>query len=119
MAWVDKITYKGKEIHSLNFANLKKEELIQGTIEAGRMIQSCPAGSCLTLTDVAGVIFDSEVVKAFKEMAEGNKNFVRAGALINVTGLQKVIYRGIVLFTKRNLQLFDSRDEALEWLATQ
>jgi hypothetical protein len=119
MAWVDKITYRGKEIHALNFANLNKADVILATREAGSMIQSGPEGSCLTLTDVAGVTFDGEVVKAFKAMAEGNKDYVRAGALINIAGLQKVIYTGIVIFTKRNLQIFDTREAALEWLATQ
>jgi hypothetical protein len=93
--------------------------VVRATIEAGRMIQAYPPGSCLTLTDVAGVTFDGEVVKAFKGMAEGNKDYVRAGALINIAGLQKVIYTGIVIFTKRNLQIFDTREEALEWLSTQ
>ena len=39
-------------------------------------------------------------------------------ALVGVEGLQKVIYYGVLMFTKRtNLMLKNSRGEALDWLA--
>lgn len=119
MSRVERIFHKGKEIVFLNFVNLAKEEAAAATDEAKQVVKTFAEGACLTLTDVAGVKFDAAVAQAFKDMAASNAPYVRAGALVNVTGFQKVIYIGIISFTKRKLELFETREEALEWLIQQ
>jgi len=42
---------------------------------------------------------------------------VRASAVLGVMGVKKMIFNAIVLFSRRQMNLFDSIDSARQWLA--
>jgi hypothetical protein len=45
---------------------------------------------------------------------------VKAGAVVGITNpLMKIAYRAVTAFSKRNLPIFNSREEALDWLVDQ
>lgn len=73
-------------------------------------------GSVLTLSDVTGAIFNTEVVEQLKEMAKHNAPYVRKAALIGVTGLQAFIYNVVQTVSKRNIPIFSNKEEALKYL---
>jgi hypothetical protein len=70
----------------------------------------------LTLNDVTGTSFDSESVEVLKSKVIANAPYVKRAAVIGIRGLQKLIYEAIQKFSQRNIPLFDSRQEALDWL---
>jgi hypothetical protein len=75
--------------------------------------------SIFTLTDISDSHYDRKVTAALQELAKHNKPYVIAGAAVGVAGLQKVVFRSILTFSgRRNISLFNSREEALDWLAT-
>jgi hypothetical protein len=43
--------------------------------------------------------------------------YVKASAVAGITGLKKIIYDAVLMFSKRNISTFDSIDSAKEWLA--
>ena len=43
--------------------------------------------------------------------------FVKAGAIVGVTGLYKVVFNAIAMFSKRRFYLFDTVDEAMDFWA--
>lgn len=75
--------------------------------------------SLFTLTDISDSHYDKGVTSALQELAKHNKPYVIAGAAVGVSGLSKIIFRSILAFSgRKNIQLFDTREQALDWLAT-
>lgn len=116
MGRVQFITYGGKEVLFLNFAGCKTEEILSIIEEGKQVIRSRPAGSVLTLTDVTGTRFDDSVSDQMKEFAAHNKPYVKAAAVIGITGIKKIIFDAVTIFSKRKLQTFETLDLAKEWL---
>jgi hypothetical protein len=109
--------YKGKKIVSMNFSDRNK--IHEGIAIAKPIIAKFPPDSVLTLTDLTGLVFNSEIIQAFKEFTEHNKPYVKAGAIIGVKGIQKVAYDAVMRFSHRNIPIFATKQEALDWLVKQ
>jgi len=72
------------------------------------------------LADVTGAVFTTAVVRAARELIEHNRPYVRAGAVVGLTPLQRAVYDIIVRRTRRgNLHPFDTLPEAVRWLKQQ
>jgi hypothetical protein len=113
------ITHKGKSIMFVDMTDMKSEEARALLVEANKIIQTKPQGSLLTLTDVTGMRFDTELSNAFKEQAVHDKDFVRAAAAVGVTGLMGVILNVLEKVSDRKFRLFSNREEAKDWLSQQ
>lgn len=94
-------------------------EALAAIAEAQQLVTSRPEGSVLTLTYVAGARFTREIVEALKRLAAANKPYVKAGAVVGMTGLQRAIYIAVTQFSGRRLETFAGIDEAKDWLARQ
>jgi hypothetical protein len=68
---------------------------------------------------VTGAKYNLEVTKALKEFAIGNKPFVKAGAVVGLDALKKIIYNSIMHVSGRNLLAFDNIEKAKDWLVEQ
>jgi hypothetical protein len=68
---------------------------------------------------VTNARYDRDVSTALKEYTNSNKPFVKAAAVVGVTGMKEIILNAIILFTRRNFSIFKQIEEAKEWLATQ
>lgn len=110
------IEHQRKKILLLDFSNSDTEQVLKIIEAAKRLIRTKPEGSLLTLTDVTNARFDDEVGKGLKEFTLHNKPFVRAAAVVGVTGLKRIIFGAVVAFSKRKLEAFDSREQAKSWL---
>ncbi len=71
----------------------------------------------LTLTIAGGSSFSGETISKLKELARDNTPYVKAGAIVGVTGLYKVVFNAVAIFSKRRFYLFDTIDEAMDFLA--
>jgi hypothetical protein len=115
------IEHKGKRIILLDFSGMT--ENVQGlevVAEAIRVIGAQPVGGgTLTLTDVTDTRYDRQIIEAFKEMTARNRPFVKAAAVVSNSSLHRAAISMIALFSRRKLEVFDSRAPALDWLATQ
>lgn len=60
-----------------------------------------------------------ELVNTLKEFTTHNQPFVKAAAIVGVTGLQKIAYDTVIRFTKRNIPILPSVEEAMDWLVEQ
>ncbi|HZS03795.1 MAG TPA: hypothetical protein VFD58_02890 [Blastocatellia bacterium] len=111
------ITHNGRQILSIDFSSCSPEEMLRHMQEAQQMIAAQPQGSVLTLTDVTNAHYNREVSAALKAYTSANKPYVRAAAIVGVTGMREVILNAIILFTRRNFSLFSHPEDAKEWLA--
>lgn len=48
-----------------------------------------------------------------------NKPYVQNGAALGVQGLQKVVFDSVMKISGRNLPIFKSKEEGLDWLVAQ
>lgn len=110
------ITHLGKRVLSINYAQCDVESMKAVSEEGHRIISREPHNSVLTLNDVTGASFDRESVEVLKSKVAANAPYVKKAAIIGVNGLQRLIYEAVKHFTKRNIPLFSSREEALDWL---
>ncbi len=112
-------TFNGKNIFFIDFRGCSTAEALATIADARAKIARCPPASVLTLTDITDGAYDDHVTDALKELAKANKPFVKASAVVGVSGLRKVIYSMIMMFSKRQMSLFSDLESARRWLATQ
>lgn len=110
------IDHMGKRVLFINYADCTIVMLKAVADEMHRVISREPPNSVLTLTDVTSTSFDSESVEVLKSRVIANAPYVKRAAVIGITGLQRLIYEAIQKFSKRSIPLFDTREEALDWL---
>ena len=115
------IEHKGKRIILLDFAGITDPTIgLAAVAEATKFIATQPAGGdTRTLTDVTDTRYDRKIVEAFKEMTAKNRPIVRSAAIVSNSSLHRAAISMIALFSRRKLEVFDSRDQALDWLAAQ
>ena len=110
------IEHRGKRVLFVNYSHCDIPMLKAVAAEGNRIISREALNSVLTLNDVTGTSFDKESVAVLQSKVAANAPYVRRAAVIGISGLQRLIYEGIQAFSKRNLPLFPSRLEALDWL---
>jgi uncharacterized protein related to proFAR isomerase len=111
------VTHKGKQIFSMDCKDASLEEMNQVIEECIRQVRSQPEKSVLTLTIAGGSSFGGEVISKLKDLARDNTPYVKAGAIVGVTGLYKVVFNAVAIFSKRRFHLFDTVEEAMDFLA--
>ena len=112
-------THLGKEILLLDFSRLKANEALALIDPAKAVISKKPPHSVLTLTDVTEMSFNEELSQRFKDFTTHNRPYVRAAAVVGVTGLKRIIYNAVIIFSRRHIATFDDREAAKKWLAEQ
>ncbi len=110
------IKHQDRDILYLDFSNSKTDQVLKIIEDAKEVIRTKPEKSILTLTDVTNARFNDAVGESMKQFAAHNKPYVKAGAVIGITGLKKIIFGAVMAFSKRNLESFDDIEEAKRWL---
>jgi hypothetical protein len=75
-----------------------------------------PMNSVLVLTDFTGAVFNQDALRALKETAVFDKPFIKKSALLGTQSFPKDFYEEITSFSRRDLRIFTTREEALTWL---
>jgi hypothetical protein len=122
MAGVYKYNRGEKEIFCVDVAGLKladKPEFSRVIEQAKEEIAKYPPKSLLILTHVANTGFDTEVAAIMGEYATHNTLFVKASAVVGVSGVQKVVLAAIKALTGRDFYIAETMEEAEAWLVKQ
>lgn len=112
------LKHNGKEILLLNFAECKADEVLYTIEEAKKIIRTRPENSLLTLSDVTNARFNEDVSARMKEFTTHNKPYIKASAVVGITGVKKIIFEAVMLFSKRKLHSFETLEQAKDWLVT-
>jgi hypothetical protein len=114
------ISYKGKTIIYLDFTNMKdKDEIVKLEKEGSDWIRSQALSSVYTLTNMEAMFFNNDLKKWFEDIVKQNAPYVKAGAVIGMTGLISIMYNAFVTVTGRSIKSCKSKEEALEYLASK
>jgi hypothetical protein len=69
------------------------------------------------LTDVTNTIGDRDTVKIFKETSKKHEPYTKKSAVVGVVGVQKVLLHAVNVFSDLKTLPFNTREEALDYLA--
>ena len=112
------INHGGKKILMVDFSNCPADEVEEIARAVPDYVTVNPHGSVLVLTDFTGAAFDRDALRAMKETAVFDKPYVKKSALIGTESLPRDFYEDMTRFSRRELPIFKTREEALDWLAT-
>ena len=113
------LDHKGRKILLVDCSGADIETIRETTRRAKPIIACEPKNSLLILTDITDVPNTREASSISADFANHNKPFIKASAIVGVDGLKKAAFQAVVFLTGRKIKSFASRDEALEWLASQ
>jgi len=111
------INHGGKKILLVDFSNCPADEVEEIARAVPDYVTVNPYGSVLVLTDFTGATFDRDALLAMKETAVFDKPYVKKSALIGTEDLPASFYDELKNFSRRDLLIFKTREEALDWLA--
>ena len=111
------IDHQGKRVLLVDLSNcpINQVEKLVRSVPDYMTVQ--PLGSVLVLTDFTGAAFDRDAIRAVKETAVFDKPFVKKSALIGTEDLPASFYDELKSYSRRELLIFKTREEALDWLA--
>ena len=112
------VEHKGKQIFVMDCRDATLDEMNAIIEECILQVRKQPEKSVFTLTISGGSAFSGETISKLKAVARDNTPYVKAGAIVGVTGLYKVVFNAVAMFSKRRFYLFDTVDEAMDFLAT-
>lgn len=114
------IEHRGATLLLIDFSGLHRAEDILREIDAARgIIRSQPLNSVRVLSNVTGAKYSPPVMDAMKELTAGNRPYVRHSAVAGMERVHRVLYRAVLLFSRRSIEVFDTVDKARDWLAEQ
>ena len=121
MARTSFIEHDERQIVFMNFAEIQTtEEALNAIKEAKEFVAAQPRRrNLLTLVDVTGSTQDSTVMDALQDLAEHDKPWVLAGAVVGVSAIKRMLFRMVVMMSGRKLAAFTTIDDAKDWLVHQ
>ncbi len=119
---LSEVVVRGRRVLCVDLAGmqLRQKAEFYEVIEALRKRVAAGAPrSLLIATNVTNSAFDADVSRTMASCARHNGPYVKASALVGVSGIQTVVLAAIKAQTGREFYLARSMPEALAWLAAQ
>ena len=116
---VSYITHRGRKILYVNFKDMKTKDIVMNNIEEMKKFYVEATEDIYLLLDVRGTYNDPEVMdrlKTYGKMYFNGKSVKRA--VLGVSGVKKILLKGYAMFTKTEVQPFDSEEDAKDYLAS-
>lgn len=115
------IEHEERQIVLMNFAQLTDvAEALAAIEEARQFVAAQPRRrNLLTLVDITGSTQDPKVIDALQALAEHDKPWVLAGAVVGVSMVKRMLFKLIVMMSGRKLATFATIDDAKDWLVHQ
>jgi len=114
-----KVSHRGCTILFTDYSNFSTFDEWKTLLDAEReLMPNEKPGSVLALAVFTGSRLSASVFTAIKELAVHNKPYIKASALVGLSSLQQAVFlKGIERTSDRSFGLFDSVDDAMNWLA--
>lgn len=101
----------------MDFSNLSSKKAVCEIIKnSSKHIRNQAPATVLTLSNISNTPISGEIKDVFVDFLNGNKPYVKTGAVIGIHGLQSILYNAIMKATGRNLKSIESFEEAKEWI---
>lgn len=113
------IKHKGQAIYFIDFTHCTAKELLLLLEQVRADIARHAPGSVLALADFTGAQIDKKVATRVKEILVLDRPYVKRSAWVGTESLPRVFYENFKAFSQRELPLFKTREEAMEWLVRE
>jgi len=113
------ITHHGKQVMLVDCTNCSVAEMIELAPLVPAQIANEPRASVLLLADFTGSKFDKTAFESLKQAVVLDRPHIRRSAWVGVEALPKIFYENLKHFSRRDLPLFSTREEALEYLVAE
>ena len=116
------IDHREKKILFCDYSHFKEEDMgrvSEMMAEEMKIISEQPEASVLVLTDLSDIFVSRELDHEFSEMVKHNKPYVKKSAVLGIAGVKKNIYNMMMVITRRDIKLFNEKEEALDWLVEE
>ena len=117
------VEHKGQTILFADYTGLNQAEFVKQVKQnKGDIVsygQQSGEKSLLLLSDISNTLLTEEVQEAFKELVPAIDPYIKAAAIVGMTGFKRyalAILNKVVSVSRRT---FDTVDEAKDWLVTQ
>jgi hypothetical protein len=114
---VEFLKFEGKEICYFNFSGLKNElEIFDLITESNIYIHKKLPQSIYSLINMENIPFNDQIKRMLADFIKESKNYVKAHAIIGITGYVQLFFFKKIRFTNKNIQKFDNIKSAINWL---
>ena len=113
------IEYKGRSILILDISNCGVEDSLKQLDQFREIVMKQPEHSLLTLMIINNARFDTKLAQQLKVDSIKNKAFIKASAIVGLSGLQTIIFNSIKFISGRSFHTFDDIIAAKDWLINQ
>jgi hypothetical protein len=111
------IEWDGRRILCCDYAGLEDQrEALDAFDQVRRAVAKEPPGTVLTLSDVRASRLDRTMQRKLMELTIHNRDFVRAAAVVGLSPDQRRDLAGIERVSGRQFTVFDTLEEARDWL---
>jgi hypothetical protein len=110
------VKHKGQAIFVVDFSQCSAKQMLL-LLEMIRIsVARHPPGSVLILADFAGAEIDKKVARRVQEVLVLDRPYVKRAAWIGTEDLPHIFYEHFKSFSQRELPIFKTREEAMDWL---
>lgn len=112
------IKHKGQPVLLVDLSHCSAAELARVARMVPAYTVTEPPGSVLLLADFTGVEIDKEALEVLKQATVFDRPHLKRSAWVGVESLPHIFYENIKAFSRRDLPVFQTREEALEFLVS-
>ncbi|UII20373.1 hypothetical protein [Fulvivirga ligni] len=113
------IRYANLEVVYVNVQDATAPEAMAVFDRSHEIIRTRPEKSVYSLVNAKGLRFNEELLQKVKEVVKKNNPYNVATAVFGLSALTKLMVNSIVLFTKRQIKITETEEEAKEWLLSK
>jgi hypothetical protein len=116
------IEYKGKQIYYVDYSNIKTSEeflaIIKSTNAFREKLKRDGIKDLLMLVNISESFVYGDVLTEIKKAASQTKELIAKEAIVGITGSKKILLRVLQSFAKMDFKIFDTEEEAKDWLVS-
>ncbi len=116
------IEFKGQQIYYVDYSNIKTSEeflaVIKSTNAFREKLKHDGVKDLLMLVNISGSFVYGDVLSEIKKAALLTKELIAKEAIVGITGSKKILLKVLQSFAKMDFKIFDTEEEALEWLVS-
>ncbi len=104
----------------LDFSGIRDHTAALDAIaEAKAIVATQPRRSLLTITYIKGAAYSAAITRALQELAQHDAPYVKAAVVAGMSGLQRMAFTAISLFSDRASHVCADLEDAKRWLAAK
>jgi hypothetical protein len=116
------VEYGGKQIYYVDYSNIKTNDeflaIIKQTNAFREKVKAEGKRNLLMLVDITGSFVYGEVLEEIKKAGKFTKELTAKEAVVGITGGKKILLKIVQTLTNMNLKVFNTVNEAKDWLVS-